>query len=139
MLHGYEQQLLAARRLARFKVRRCVAAGIDPRDPDPDVKRRQFVEKVARELYETLMFTGSDNPVVEEIRRELSESFGQEVDFTYPPGGTLCLVVRTPEGARPLTEEEQGRMRPILWRLTREKVDGSMLNRIMHRQRGCTV
>ena len=71
MLQGYEQQLLAARRLARFRVRRRLAEGLEPQDPDPSVKRRAYVEKVAQELFDSLIFTGSDNPVVEEIRREM--------------------------------------------------------------------
>jgi len=37
MLQGYEQQLLAARRLARLRMRRRVVAGDDPNDPDPSV------------------------------------------------------------------------------------------------------
>ena len=61
MLQGYEQQLLAARRLARFRVRRRLAEGLEPQDPDPSVKRRAYVEKVAQELFDSLIFTGSDN------------------------------------------------------------------------------
>lgn len=82
MLQGYEQQLLAARRLARLRMRRRVAEGDDPGDPDPSASRHIMVEKVARELYETLLYTGSDNPVVEEIRQELGREVGQEVQFT---------------------------------------------------------
>ena len=87
MLQGYEQQLLAARRLARLRMRRRMAAGDDPNDPDPAARRHLMVEKVARELYEALLYTGSDNPVVEEIRQELGREVGQDVQFTYPPGG----------------------------------------------------
>ena len=53
MLQGYEQQLLAARRLARFRVRRRLAEGLEPQDPDPSVKRRAYVEKVAQELFDS--------------------------------------------------------------------------------------
>ncbi len=82
MLQSYEQQLLAARRLARFRVRRRLAEGQEPHDPDPSIKRRGYVEKVAQELYDSLIFTGSDNPVVEEIRQELGRAVGQDVQFT---------------------------------------------------------
>ena len=92
MLQGYEQQLLAARRLARFRVRRRLAAGEDPREPDPLPKRHATVEQVARELYDMLLYTGSDNPVVEDIRQELSQELGREVHFTYPPDGSLCIL-----------------------------------------------
>ena len=129
MLQSYEQQLLAARRLARFRVKRRLAAGEKPQDPDPSVNRRVFVEKVARELYDTLIFTGSSNPVVEDIRAELSEALGLEVGFTYPPGARLRIVAIGPEGQRPLSAEEERRARHALWRITRQKVDQSMLER----------
>ena len=129
MLQSYEQQLLAARRLARFRVRRRLAEGQEPHDPDPSIKRRGYVEKVAQELYDILIFTGSDNPVVEEIRQELGRAVGQDVQFTYPPGGRLRIVGKGPEGPRTLSEEEQLRTRHALWRITRQKVDQSMLEK----------
>ena len=103
MLQGYEQQLLAARRLARLRMRRRMAAGDDPNDPDPAARRHLMVEKVARELYEALLYTGSDNPVVEEIRQELGREVGQDVQFTYPPGGRLRIVGLGPDGLEPLS------------------------------------
>ena len=127
MLQGYEQQLLAARRLARFRGRRRLAQGEDPHDPDPAAYRRTCVEKVARELYETLIFTGSDNPVVEKIRKELGKEVGQEVFFTYPPGQRLHIVGEGPDGMEPLSDEVQRKTRHALWRVIREQVDKSML------------
>ncbi len=127
MLQGYEQQLLAARRLARFRVRRRVAMGLIPDDPDPSIKRNDFVEKVARELYESLIFTGSDNPIVEDIRREISDRLGFAVRFTYPPGKRLQIMGETEDGLRPLTEEEDRIAHGALLKVTRGKVDGSML------------
>lgn len=137
MLQSYEQQLLAARRLARFRVKRRLAEGLKPQDPDPSVKRRAFVEKVARELYETLIFTGSDNPVVEEIRKELSQSVGFEVEFAYPPGCRLCILAVEPDGSRPLNHEEEREARHALWRITRQKVDQSMLEKPEVRRAAC--
>lgn len=128
MLQGYEQQLLAARRLARFKVRRRLAEGEDPNDPDPSIKRREMVEKVARELYDTLIYTGSDNPVVEEIRQELGREAGQEVQFTYPPGGRLHIVGQGPDGLQALPEDKLRALRNALWRITRQKISESMLD-----------
>ena len=128
MLQGYEQQLLAARRLARLRMRRRMAAGDDPNDPDPAARRHLMVEKVARELYEALLYTGSDNPVVEEIRQELGREVGQDVQFTYPPGGRLRIVGLGPEGLEPLSDEKLRASRNALWRVTRKKVDESMLD-----------
>lgn len=128
MLQGYEQQLLAARRLTRLRMRRRLAEGDDPSDPDPSASRHMMVEKVARELYETLLYTGSDNPVVEEIRQELGREVGQEVQFTYPPGGRLRIVGQGPDGLEPLSDEKLRATRNALWRVTRKKVDESMLD-----------
>lgn len=129
VLKRYEEQLLAARRLARFRVKMRMAEGLSVQDPDPGIRRKGFVEKVAQELYDSLIFTGSDNPVVDEIRRELSGELGENVEFTYPPGGRLRIVVRGPEGLRPLNREEQRRAKQVLWRITRQKVDGHMLEK----------
>ncbi|CAI3238500.1 DVU0524 family FlgM-associated protein [Desulfovibrio legallii] len=127
MLQGYEQQLLAARRLARFRVRRRLAAGEDPREPDPLPKRHATVEQVARELYDMLLYTGSDNPVVEDIRQELSQELGREVHFTYPPDGSLCILGQGPDGTGALTPEQQRAARHALWRITRRRVDKGVL------------
>lgn len=129
MLHSYEQQLLAARRLARFRVKRRLAEGLPPQDEDPSIMRRQFVQKVAHELYERLLYTGSSNPVVNEIREELGRRLNKEVEFTYPPGGSLCIVVREPDGLRPLNEEEQRHYKDMLQAITAQKVNESMLKK----------
>lgn len=129
MLRGYEQQLLSARRLARLRVKMRLAEGEPPHDPDPEIKRRAYVEKVARELYESLIYTGSDNPMVEEIRRELGKSVGQELLFTYPPGEQLRFVGRGPQGSQPLSEDAQKQTRFALWRITRQLVHQSMLDK----------
>lgn len=129
MLQGYEQQLLAARRLAHFRVRRRVAKGENPDDPDPSIKRRSTVEQVARELYESLLYTGCDNPVIDEIRQELSREVGQDVVFSYLPGSRLHMVGKDTEGLRPLNGETLRAARNALWRITRKKVEESMLDK----------
>ncbi|MCR4666595.1 MAG: hypothetical protein K5657_04790 [Desulfovibrio sp.] len=127
MLMRYEQQLLAARRLARFRERLRRANGQSPEDPDPSIKRRIYVEKVTREIYECLIYTGGDNPIIEEIRKELSRVVGIPLRFTYPPGKRLRIVKAGPSGNIALTEEEQRVVRSSLLRVTREKIDASML------------
>lgn len=129
MIQGYEQQLLTARRLARLKVKVRLADGAPPQDPDPDIQRRKYVEKVAKELYESLIYTGSDNPMVEEIRKELGKSVGLDLLFTYPPGEQLRFVGRGPQGTMALPEAVQQQTRFALWRITRQKVQKSMLGK----------
>ena len=108
-------------------MRRRLAEGLEPQDPDPSVKRRAYVEKVAQELFDSLIFTGSDN--CGRNWPELGKAVGQDVQFTYPPGGRLCIVGQGPDGPRPLSEEEQRRTRHVLWRITRRVVDQSMLEK----------
>ncbi|MBO4368993.1 MAG: hypothetical protein J5803_02700 [Desulfovibrio sp.] len=127
MLMRYEQQLLAARRLARFRERMRRATGETPEDPDPAIKRRMYVEKVTKEIYECLLYTGGENPIIEEIRQELSKVVGIPLQFTYPPGKRLRIVKIGPKGTVALTAEEQRKVRSSLLRVTREKIDASML------------
>lgn len=127
MLQTYEQNLINARRLARYKVRKRLEAGLSPDDPDPSQKRRVFATKIAQELYDSLLFYPESNPVVEEIRQELSEALGKRVEFTYPPGGTLRIAVREKTGLRHLDDEEQRSARETLRRITDAKVDESMI------------
>lgn len=122
MLHSYEQQLLTARRLAKHKVRMRLAEGLEPDDPDPAPRRMAFSSRISQELYDSLLFYPNANPVVEEIREELSQELGRRIEFTYPPGGTLRLAVRDENGLRHLNTEEQTRARLILRRLTQDKV-----------------
>ena len=128
MLQGYEQQLLTARRLAKFRAKCRVINGESRDDPDPQIKRRTYVEKVAREVYESLIYTGSTNPIIEEIRAELSSQIGAELQFTYPPGKRLRIVKVTPTGQVALSAEEQQKVRLLFFRVTREKINASMLD-----------
>ena len=127
MLKRYERQLMAYRRVVRYRVKRRLAQGQNPQDPDPSPKRRMYVDKVAKEIFESLIYTGSDNPIIEEIRSELSNFVGTQLRFFYPPGKRLRIVKVIPEGHAQLSEEERHKVRTSLWRITREKINASML------------
>ena len=136
MLLQYDRQLVTARRLAR------IMPGLETnavrgheRQPDdtgeantPEGRRRLMIEKVARELLDNLLFTGSKNPVVEEVRRELNERLDGEYTFWYPPGEVDVHVVReAPEGKQELSSEERKEVLTLLWEITLAKVDATML------------
>lgn len=128
MLQQYEKQLLAARRLARYRRAARLASGEDDPPIDPEVKRKAMVERVARELYERVLFTGSDNPVVEDIRTSLGKAVGGPVRFTYPPGTERMRLVREGPGGNssvPIAEQEQALK--ALWDITVAEVDKSMV------------
>lgn len=129
MLQTYRQNLIAARRLARYTVRKRIEQGLSPDDPDPSHKRKAFTTKIAQELYDSLLFYPDSSPVVEEIRSELGEALGKTIEFTYPPGGTLRIAVREKAGLRQLNDEEQRTARETLRRITSAKVDEGLVNR----------
>ena len=128
MLQQYESQLLSARRLARFRRARRLAEGDAQPRIDPVVRRRAMVERVARELFETIVFTGSDNPVVDKIRERMTPLVGTRVRFTYPADAErVTLVSEEGEALRPMSGEEEKRAMKALWYLTLRAVDESML------------
>lgn len=125
MLLQYDRQLVTARRLARLKaeLRDRVTAPVSA-----ETKRRVMVEHVARELLDNLLFTGSDNPVVREVRQELNRTLHGEFSFRYPPGEVDVRIFREePEGSRELTSEERKNLLAALWEITLAKVDATML------------
>ena len=82
----------------------------------------------ARELLDNLLFTGSDNPVVREVRQELNRTLHGEYSFRYPPGEVDVRIFREePEGSRELTSEERKNILAALWEITLSKVDATML------------
>lgn len=129
MHKSYNTQLMMARRLARFRLKARLAEGLNPDDPDPSIKRKDFVKRVAAELYESMVFTGNENPVVEEIRQELCKALHKEVEFTYPPGGRLYIVAREAGVARPLTPQESRKAMDYLKTITDAAVDRNMLEK----------
>jgi hypothetical protein len=128
MLRQYERQLLNARRLARYRMALRLARGDEEPQESRETRRRHMVEKVARELYEHLLFTGSENPVAETIRRELSVSAGAHLHFQYTPGeAALQLVREGSSGPEEVSPHEKARLLDKLWHITLAKVDETML------------
>ena len=144
MLLQYDRQLVAARRLARIHPRPepDVALTGSERQPEDqaegrhtevgettaETRRRIMVEHVARELLENLLFSGSDNPVVKEVREELDRKLGGHYSFWYPPGEVDARIAcETSEGYRELEGEERKEVLAELWDITLAKVDATML------------
>ena len=125
MLLQYDRQLVTARRLARLKaeLRERMPAAVPT-----ETERRVMVEHLARELLDNLLFTGSDNPVVREVRQELNRTLHGEYSFRYPPGEVDVRIFREePDGSRELTSEERKHILAALWEITLAKVDATML------------
>ncbi len=134
MMHKhYELQLLTARRLARFRRNRMQVTGEE--SPDPAEQRKEAVMKVAKELYERLVFTGTDNPMVDDITEQLGTALGSEVLLTYPAPAPLrdehlrlLLLPDSKQGSPTmLSGEEQTKALHLLWEITLKTVDKSMV------------
>jgi hypothetical protein len=126
MLLQYGKQLIAARRLARYE-RLTGRRRID--DDAALARRRTLVERIAREIVENLLFSGSENPIVQEVRKNLERETGQEYIFRYPPDEEEFLILRRiPEGGeKELTEEERRNLMTRLWEASLRTVDSTML------------
>jgi hypothetical protein len=136
MLQQYDRQLVTVRRLARIRPGEDETSSDkgnerqpEPEDANtPEGKRRVMVEHVARELLDNLLFTGSQNPVVAEVRQELDNRLNGHYKFWYPPGEIDVHIVREDsDGRHELTSEERKEVLAVLWEITLAKVDATML------------
>lgn len=128
MLRTYSRQLVTARRLAR--IHRIMRAGW----PDDEVRsqkearRRQLVERVAREIIDNLLVTGAENPVAGEIKTELERRYGAEFFFEFPFMEQDLQIFRRSDGQLTrLTPEEVQEVLGSLWLVALDKVDETMI------------
>jgi hypothetical protein len=128
MLQKYGRQLVNARRLARFK-RSLRASGVeDEVTISREAKRRELIEKVAREIIENLIIAGSDNPIVHDITARLAADVGEDLQFTYPPSeDDLQIFRKSDQGPIEITSQEKIRILNRLWQITLDKVNDTML------------
>ena len=127
MLLQYGRQLTTARRLARHRQAMRLAGALAP-EPSPEEKRRLMVRRVTSEIVENLLLTGSDNPVVTEVKERLNEALGEEILFRFPPGELDMLLFRqTEDGDTELGPEEKGKVMGLLWHIAEEVVNETML------------
>ncbi len=128
MLRTYGRQATTARRLARYRRSLQAAEAEDEVRISREAKRRDLVGRVAAEIVENCIVTGSDTPVVEEIKAELEEELGFPLLFAYPPEDQemriFNVAAREPEE---LTGEVKAAVFKRLWELALEKVDETML------------
>lgn len=127
MLLRYSKQLVAARRLARYDQ----LLGRDRRVDlnEAEAKRHAMVEGIAREIMENLIFSGSDNPVVQEVKERLVVESGEEYLFRYPPADQEFKIFRVAPGGqeKELSQSEKQVVMGRLWDVTLRTVDATML------------
>ncbi len=129
MLRTYGRQVTTARRLARYRRSLAAAGAEDEVRISREAKRRELVGRVAAEIVENCIVTGSDTPVVEEIKAELEEELGYPLVFAYPPEEQEMQIFRAddPKIPQELTGEAKTEVFRRLWELALEKVDATML------------
>ena len=128
MLLQYGRQLISSRRLARYH--QLLGKNNDSQGmlPSPDVQRRLMVEKIAREVVDNLIFAGSENPVVLEVRERLDQELGEHFVFQYPPGELDFKIFRQ-EGEElvEVTSDDKHIVMGRLLDITRQTVAETML------------
>ena len=128
MLNTYGRQLTSAKRLARFRRALRLTEAQDVVTISREAKRRELVERVAREIVENLIVAGTRNPVVLDIQRQLELDFGEGFMFEYPLDGQDLKILRETEGGpQELSPDERGEVMSRLWDLTIARVDQTML------------
>ena len=128
VLRTYDQHLDTGRRIARFKKYMRQSGAGDMVSISQEAKRRQMVERVAREIVDNLIGSESANPVVMDIKRQLSQELGQDLVFRYPASGEgLQILRKTAQGVAALTNNEKDAFMQRLWELALTKVDETML------------
>jgi hypothetical protein len=125
MLLQYGRQLISSRRLARYH--QLLGAGQE-RSLSPEEQRGLMVERITREVVDNLIFTGSENPVVHEVRGRLDQALGEKFIFHYPPGSLDFKILRKTEGGtQEVSSEEKHRIMGRLVEITRQTVAETML------------
>ena len=127
MLLQYDKQLVADRRIRRHM--QLLQTGEDGvATIQPEKKRMMMVERVAQEVFENLIFSGSDNPIVQDVKKTLEHELGEKLSFKFPPAKLDFEIYReTPEGPIKMSPEETPMVLDRLWDITLEKVDDTML------------
>lgn len=127
MLHQYDRQVVTAR-IAQYRRRSWQQATGEEPTLSPEARRQILVERVARELFENLLFTGSDTPMVKEVQKTLQEEFDDSLVFQYPPNSLEMMILqKTPNGTEEVSPQFRADILDRAWEITLAKVDETML------------
>jgi hypothetical protein len=128
MLRTYGKQLTSAKRLARFRRALRLSRSQDEVTISREAKRRELVERIAREIIENLIVSNTDNPVVGSILHQLEHETGKQYVFEYPLDGMDVQILHdTQNGPSEVTGPERQEVMQRLWEITLARVDATML------------
>ncbi len=129
MLRTYGRQVTTGRRLARYRRSLRAAEAEDDISLSKAAKRHDLVQRVAAEVVENLLVTGSESPVVDEILATLEDEFGHQFLFAYPPEEQdLQIFILEDNGdAHEVSPEDKAQILNRVWQIALIKVDETML------------
>ncbi len=128
VLKTYDRQLVNGRRLARLSRYLLRREAGEAEVHSREIKRRNLVERVAREIVENLITSDSANPMVEEIKQSLNQELNTELIFHYPPSGEeMKIFIQGKGGPEELNREQREQILGKLWEMTLNKVNETML------------
>lgn len=127
MLLQYGKQLIAARRLARYE--ESLGRAQQANTEAALARRHSMIERIAQEIMDNLIFSGSDNAIVQEVKERLSKELGAAFVFRYPPADRDFKIFRLDDRGeeRELPEREKQTVLNHLWDITLRTVDATML------------
>ncbi|MDR2051643.1 MAG: hypothetical protein LBQ63_07735 [Deltaproteobacteria bacterium] len=128
MLLQYGRQLISSRKLIRYRELLGQGDGRGESPPTPETQRKLMVERITREVVDNLIFAGSENPVVLEVRDRLDTELGENFVFQYPPGEMDFKIFREKNGElEEIVANEKHMIMGKLWDITRKTVAETML------------
>lgn len=100
-----------------------------PQQREAAHQRSLTVERVAREITDNLIFSGSDNLIVRQVLEELEQETGATHAFRFSPTGMEVHILRKTEaeGEVELVGEDKARLLATLWQVALRVVDATML------------
>ncbi|MFP4213110.1 MAG: DVU0524 family FlgM-associated protein [Desulfohalobiaceae bacterium] len=122
VLRSYDKQLNKTRQLARVESALHGETGTQDQGSN---KRERLVQNISQEIVNNLLTSQSQNPVVQEIKRELELEFDTTFCFEFLPKENRVYIRK--ENQQPADAQEQEHILHRLWTITRNKVDQTML------------
>lgn len=128
MLQTYDKQLVSARRIARLERQLRLASGRAELALPSEVKRKELVERVAREVIDNLLVTGVRTPVVDEIVEALEDQTGEHYLFEFSLATAELEILReTEHGPEHVNGAQRAEVLAKLWEITLAQVDQTMV------------
>lgn len=128
MMRLYGQHLDQGRRMARYRMLLQRSSPGDTASFSQEARRRQLVEKIATEIMDSLMVSGSNNPIVKDIKLELQREFGFEMEFGYLPLEPEMQILRkNGDDMQEIKGEEKLTILERFWKITLAKVNETMI------------